>query len=137
MNRYMYRIPGAGALIAVILLLFMTTSATAAIDGITGSSFSFTAKAGTIANPDGSVIPIWGYANGDGAVQYPGPTMIVSQGAPVTVTLVNQLAEPVSIVFPGQKVTAVGRLTRSVPREGPPHGDQPEAHNITANHPRP
>ena len=135
MNRYMHRIPGTGGLLAVILLLFMTTSATAAIDGITGSSFNFTAKAGTIANPDGSVIPIWGYANGDGTVQYPGPTLIVNQGATVTVSLVNQLPEPVSIVFPGQSVTAAGGVAGSVTREAPPDGTTTVTYTFTASQP--
>jgi plastocyanin len=135
MNRYMHRIPGSGGLLAVILLLLMATSAVAAIDGITGSSFSFTAKAGVIANPDGSVIPIWGYANGDGTVQYPGPTLIVSQGATVTVTLVNQLPEPVSIVFPGQKVTAAGGVPGLITQEAPADGTTTVTYTFTASQP--
>jgi plastocyanin len=131
----MQRIPGAGGLLAAILLLFMATSAAAAIDGITGSSFNFTAKAGVIANPDGSVLPIWGYANGNGTVQYPGPTLIVNQGTTVTVSLVNQLAEPVSIVFPGLRVTASGGISGAMTQEAPPDGTTAVFYTFTADRP--
>lgn len=135
MNRYMHRIPGAGVLFAVILVLFMVTSAAAAIDGLTGANFSLTAKRGEIANPDGSVIPIWGYANGSGSVQYPGPTLIVTQGATVTVSLVNQLPVPVSIVFPGHKVTASGGTPGLLTQEAPPDGTTVVFYTFTADQP--
>jgi hypothetical protein len=45
-------------------------------------------------------------------MQYPGPTLIVTEGQSVSVTLTNNLWQPTSIVFPGQeRVTA----TCSVP----------------------
>lgn len=135
MNRYIRRIPGKRGLLAVILLLLAATGAAAAIDGITGTSFSFTAKAGVISNPDGSSIPIWGYANGAGTVQYPGPTLIVNQGAAVTVTLVNQLPQPVSIVFPGQKVTATGGAPGLITREALPGGTSMVTYSFTASQP--
>ncbi|MBE0598907.1 MAG: multicopper oxidase domain-containing protein [Desulfuromonadales bacterium] len=134
MDLYRYRISGA-LLLAASLLFFAATGAVAAIDGVTGTSFSFTAREGVIANPDGSVIPIWGYANGDQAVQYPGPTLIVNQGATVTVTLTNQLAEPVSILFPGQKVTATGGASGLLTREALPGGASQVTYTFTASHP--
>ncbi|OGW46974.1 MAG: hypothetical protein A2078_11245 [Nitrospirae bacterium GWC2_57_9] len=82
----------------------------AAISGITGPSFSLTAKSGYISTAEGGSYLMWGYANGDGLMQYPGPTLIVNQGDMVTVNLTNTLTVPVSIVFPGQTgvVTAGG-----------------------------
>ena len=53
-------------------------------------------------------------ANPDNLPQYPGPTLIVNQGEPVTVQLTNDLSviagtvPNVSIVFPGQVVTVSG-----------------------------
>lgn len=98
-----------------------TVRAEAAINGITatavlgGTGFNFTAKAALINTADGASILIWGYANGAGPAQLPGPTLIVNQGATITINLTNQLivtnkptGVPVSIVFPGQSnVTAV------------------------------
>jgi len=96
-------------MLLVITLLLLPVAAMAAIQGITGSAFNLTAKTGTITADDGSVIHMWGYANGLGTMQYPGPTLIVTQGIPVTVALTNQLTVPVSIVFPGQEnVVATG-----------------------------
>ena len=75
----------------------------AVIDGITGPAFNLTARADYISTADGNSIYNWGYANGAGAMQYPGPTLIVNQGDTVTVNLTNTLPVPVSIVFPGQR----------------------------------
>ena len=103
--------------------------AQAAIEGITGSTFTLTAKAGYISTGDGQSLLAYGYANGAGQMQYPGPTLIVNQGDTVRITLTNQLpaiapdaAPNVSIVFPGQEdvsanpvgnpaLTAQGNLT--------------------------
>jgi len=90
------------------MLLFLSGfNAQATIDGIPGPSFSLTAKADHISTADGGSMLLWGYANGPAGspvrAQYPGPTLIVSQGAAVTVTLSNNLTVPVSIVFPGQE----------------------------------
>ena len=94
---------------AMIALLLLPGVALAAIPGITGPSFNLTAKSGSIIVDDGSVIYMWGYANGVAQMQYPGPTLIVTEGDAVTITLTNQLTVPVSIVFPGQTgVTAAG-----------------------------
>jgi FtsP/CotA-like multicopper oxidase with cupredoxin domain len=51
-------------------------------------------------------------------MQYPGPTLIVQQGATVTVNLANTLPVPVSIVFPGQQgVSASGGSPGAITRE--------------------
>ena len=106
--------------------------AQAAVPGITAAgtstvgTFNLTAAAGNVSQPDGASIYAWGYgckggtaiyapANIGGgscnAMQLPGPTLIVNQGATVTVTLTNNLpkaAGNTSILFPGFKVTATG-----------------------------
>ncbi|THJ25407.1 MAG: multicopper oxidase family protein [Nitrospira sp. CG24E] len=93
----------------------------ATVDGISGGNFTLVAKAGIISTGDGQSLLGWGYANGGGLMQYPGPTMIVNQGQTVTVTLTNELAVPVSIVFPGQvNVIATGGATGTLTREAPP-----------------
>ncbi len=73
--------------------------------GITGPVFNLVAKDGYISSPDGNSIYTWGYADADGGgtMQYPGPTLIVTAGVPITVNLTNTLPVPVSIVFPGQE----------------------------------
>lgn len=90
-------------------------SAQAVIDGVPvadGVPVDLTAKVGHIQTPDGGSPLLWGYAHGTGAaaqVQYPGPTLIVDQGATVIINLTNQLDVPVSMVFPGQSdVAATG-----------------------------
>ena len=95
-------------ILMVIALFICAIDAEAVIDGLTGTTFNLTAKAGIISTADGNSVLIWGYANGAGTAQFPGPTLIVNQGATITVNLTNQLRVPVSIVFPGQTVTTVG-----------------------------
>ncbi|BAS26723.1 multicopper oxidase domain-containing protein [Limnochorda pilosa] len=63
------------------------------------------AKAGTIAMPGagGPVsIPVWGYAMDSCPSMIPGPTLDVTAGDTLQVVLHNTLAEPVSMIFPGQ-----------------------------------
>src|SRR5512134_3229679 len=99
--------PPVMVLLAAVLLF--ATAAQAMIDGVTGTSFTLTAKADHISTADGNSVYAWGYANGNGRMQYPGVTMIVNQGDTITVTLNNELTVPVSIMFPGQEnVTATG-----------------------------
>lgn len=95
-------------------MILLTVNAGAMIDGITGTTFNLTTTTGHISTPDGGSYLVWGYANGAGKAQYPGPTLIVNQGAVVKVKLTNSLTvagggKPpnVSIVFPGQQVTIV------------------------------
>jgi hypothetical protein len=95
-----------------------------AISGKSGTAFDLTARAGFISTPDGASIPTWGYADGapadGGLMQYPGPTLIVEQGQEITVTLWNELGVPVSILFPGQSVTATGGVLGELTSEAPP-----------------
>ena len=88
-------------LLAVAVMFLGTGPADATINGLTGTSFNFTAKVGHISTADGFAPLLWGFANGSGVAQYPGPTLILNEGVESTITLTNQLPEPVSIVFPG------------------------------------
>jgi FtsP/CotA-like multicopper oxidase with cupredoxin domain len=67
------------------------------------AGFLLTAKDGYITTADGNSIYMWGYANGNGAFQYPGPVLCVETGDKVTITLHNSLSVATSIQFPGQK----------------------------------
>lgn len=102
----------------VFALLGIGADAEAVIHGVSGTVFNLTAKEGRVITGDGNSLFAWGYANGNGPMQYPGVTMIVEQGSLVTVNLTNQLADPVSIVFPGQQsVSAVGGVPGVMTRE--------------------
>lgn len=91
-----------GLWLGAALLLAAGTGTHAAIVGVAGPAYAFTAQDGYISTADGGSIYMWGYAS-NGTMQFPGPTMIVEQGQVVTVTLTNLLAVPTSIVFPGQE----------------------------------
>ena len=127
-----------GATIASASLLVM--AANAAAPGITGPSFDLTAAAGYISQPDGASIYSWGYGCNSapggyapaalagasscatGAMQLPGPTLIVNQGETVTVTLANNLpaaAGNTSMLFPGFAVTASGGTAGVLTQEAP------------------
>jgi manganese oxidase len=107
----------------VLCALLLAIQAQAMIQGVTGTSFSFTAKADYITTPEGGTIYMWGYALNNGTMQYPGPTLDVTEGDVVTVTLTNSLSVPVSIVFPGQSnVTASGGTQGAITQEAPPGG---------------
>ncbi|MBI4695286.1 MAG: multicopper oxidase family protein [Gammaproteobacteria bacterium] len=107
------------------LLLSTAFAAHAAVPGISGPSFTLQAAAGYTAQPDGTSIYTWGYgcdgAPGGGflpagvpnaqcgAMQLPGPTLIVNQGDVVSVTLTNNMpaaAGSTSMLFPGFTVSA-------------------------------
>jgi hypothetical protein len=109
-----YRIARVPILLAAVLLFLLAGSAGAAIDGISGTSFNLTAKVDQISTADGGSVLLWGYANSGARAQYPGPTLIVTEGDTITVQLTNSLAVSgggtvpnVSIVFPGQEVTVL------------------------------
>ena len=107
------------ALLAGVLMALGSVAAEAAIDGISGTTFNMTARVDHISTADGGSVLLWGYADDDNLAdfgtraQYPAPTLIVNQGDTVTINLKNSLtvaagAVPnVSMVFPGQEVTAV------------------------------
>jgi FtsP/CotA-like multicopper oxidase with cupredoxin domain len=93
------------------------------IPGISGATINLSAKDGSINTPDGNSIYCWGYANGSGRMQYPGPTIILNQGQLVTINLTNRLSVPTSIVFPGQSnVVATSGVPGLITREAPPGG---------------
>ena len=69
----------------------------------TSPNVTLTATDGYIQLPDGNTMYMWGYANGGGAFQHPGPVLCVTEGQTVTVILNNALSEDVSIMFPGQE----------------------------------
>jgi FtsP/CotA-like multicopper oxidase with cupredoxin domain len=92
--------------------------ANAVVPGISGPNFNLVTGTATISTPDGDSLLVWVYGDGVNPVQLPGPTLIVEQGQTVTVNLTNTLAQPVSIVFPGQgKVTATGGKPGLLTRE--------------------
>jgi FtsP/CotA-like multicopper oxidase with cupredoxin domain len=67
------------------------------------ATFVLTALEGTISTPDGNIVYMWGYSEGDNPFQYPSPVLCVNEGDTVTVVLNNTLPEDVSIIFPGQE----------------------------------
>jgi FtsP/CotA-like multicopper oxidase with cupredoxin domain len=105
------------------------TQAQAAAPGIKGPTFNLVASPGFITQPDGQAIYSWGYGCTGSTptfapssitttafcnnMQIPGPTLVVTEGQTVTVTLTNKLptaAGSTSILFPGFNV-CVGALT--------------------------
>ena len=138
--------------LVTLAVLLSALPAAAVIDGVTGTSFHFTARPGRITTPDGSSLLIWGYGCTECGtqVQYPGATLILNQGQTVTITLTNELTTPdpaapttgtvpgpnVSLVFPGQdNVTATGGVAGNVTQEAPPGGASAVTYTFTANHP--
>ena len=112
--------------LAIAVALLVPPSANAAAPGITGPTFNLTAQASYITQPDGQAVYSWGYGcNGApsgflptamnsttqtfcNTMQIPGPTLIVTEGDNVSVTLTNNLppsAGNTSILFPGFNVT--------------------------------
>lgn len=116
---------GWAVALAAFLLLFSAAPAGAFLQGLDQSAlpaatFNLRAKSGYLSTADGSSLFFWGYSDENShQVQYPGPTLIVMQGQPVTITLANNLSEPVSIVFPGQQVTATGGVPGLLTKEAP------------------
>ena len=84
--------------------------------GGTNPTFNLTTRTGYINLADGTTAYMWGYSEGVGPFQHPGPVLCVNEGDTVTVILHNAFtptspksAPAVSIVFPGQEdVTADG-----------------------------
>ena len=107
---------GTTAVFAGVLMALASISAQAAIEGISGTTFNFTARIDHISTADGGSVLLWGLADdagsNNGRAQYPAPTLIVNQGDTITVNLSNSLTVAagdvpnVSLVFPGHDVTA-------------------------------
>jgi len=100
---------GLSVMLATLLLMGLADLALARIDGVAGSSFNLTAKADHMSTADGGSLLLWGYALGNpgGRPQYPGPTLIIPQGAAVSLTLTNNLPVNTSLVFPGMEGVTV------------------------------
>src|SRR6267378_5843479 len=111
-------------LLASAAALLLTAAAQAAAPGITGPAFALTAQPAYLTQPDGQAVYSWGYgcttptgqafvpattpAGFCNTMQVPGPTLVVTEGQTVTVTLTNALpaaAGNTSILFPGFNVT--------------------------------
>lgn len=140
MNQFFQQRILQGLILTVALLWGGATSALAAhgnvpIPGVAGPSFQFTAKSGHITTGDGNNLFFWGYANGNGAVQYPGPTLIVTEGQTVSIRLVNQLPEATSIVVPGFTVSSSGGQPGLLTREAQPDGISAVTYSFVADRP--
>jgi FtsP/CotA-like multicopper oxidase with cupredoxin domain len=131
-------------LLLLVLALLLTATAQAAAPGITGPTFNLTAQDAYTNQPDGAAVYSWGYgcnsAFGQPAfqpatittpapfctnMQVPGPTLIVTEGDTVSVTLTNHLpaaAGNTSILFPGFNVTATGGVVGLLTREAAHNG---------------
>ena len=114
-------------LVPVLVMLFAAT-VYASAPGIQGTTFNLTAQDAYISQPDGASVYSWGYGctTQPGAsafapatafvntpfcntMQVPGPTLIVTEGQTVSVTLANNLpasAGNTSILFPGFTLTS-------------------------------
>ncbi len=129
----------------VTVVLLLTATVFAAAPGITGTGtvgvFSLTAQPAFITQPDGNAVYSWGYGCVSGGapsfvpsaittgfcstMQVPGPTLVVTEGQPVSVTLTNSLptsAGNTSILFPGFNVTATGGVDGLLTKEAAPGG---------------
>ncbi len=134
MNKSYLKIESVVAFVLLVLLCLSPISSQAAIEGIAGDTFNLTAREGQIFTPDGGIIFMWGYANEAGDMQYPGPTLIVNEGAVVTINLTNNLPVPTSIVFPGQDVTTTGGTPGIITAEAPALTGT-VIYSFTADHP--
>lgn len=140
MNKTVFKLM---ALSVALVTCFGLPKANAVIDGLTGTEFDLTAKVGPIYTGEGDAYLMWGYANDDGQMQYPGPTLIVNEGDTITVHLRNELTikppaspPPVSIVFPGQTgVTASGGSAGLLTSEAAPGGTDVVTYTFTASQP--
>jgi FtsP/CotA-like multicopper oxidase with cupredoxin domain len=126
-------------LLKAILVAGTTLAAAyAAAPGIKGTTFNLTAQAAYLSQPDGAAVYSWGYGCTGGTpspaifapalstpafcstMQVPGPTLIVTEGQTVSVTLTNNLpaaAGNTSILFPGFNVNATGGIAGLLTKE--------------------
>ena len=135
---------GGLAIGIMLLLLLCCAPVHAVVDGIEGTTFNLVAKQDFISTPDGDSLLMWGYAPDGGTMQYPGPTLIVPQGALITVNLTNELpavhGQNVSIVFPGQVVEAssnnpAAAVEGALALEAPPDGTTQVTYQFIASEP--
>jgi len=134
----------------MLMATLFSPAAYAAAPGITGTgapgTFNLTAQSAYLTQPDGQAIYSWGYGcaasatfaptmqgQSCGTMQVPGPTLIVTEGAAVSVTLTNNLpaaAGNTSILFPGFNVTTTGGAPGLLTQEAAPGGSV--TYNFTA-----
>ena len=126
-------------LAATVASASLTATAHAAAPGITGTTFNLTATPAYLNQPDGATVYSWGYGCSVGftptfapaaitnsscsTMQVPGPTLIVTEGQSVTVTLTNSLpnaAGNTSILFPGFQVATSGGVAGLLTQEALP-----------------
>ncbi|KAA6457003.1 multicopper oxidase family protein [Acidobacteria bacterium AB60] len=124
----------------------LAATAYAAAPGITSTSgtvatFNLTAQPAFLNQPDGSSVYSWGYGCATGStptfvpagmkdtscstMQVPGPTLVVTEGQTVKITLTNNLptaAGNTSILFPGFQVATTGGVTGLLTQEAAPAG---------------
>jgi FtsP/CotA-like multicopper oxidase with cupredoxin domain len=126
--------------VTMVAALMLTATARAAAPGITGPTFNLTAQPSYITQPDGQMVYSWGYGCSTTAapagyapstiggafcntMQVPGPTLIVTEGQSITVTLTNGLpsaAGNTSMLFPGFKVATSGGVAGLLTQEAAP-----------------
>src|SRR5882724_9410447 len=129
-------------LFALAAAMLLTAAAQAAAPGITGPTFALTAQPAYITQPDGQAVYSWGYgcttppasarfvpatspSGFCNTMQVPGPTLVVTEGQTVTVTLTNALpaaAGNTSILFPGFNVTTTDGVAGLLTHEAAPGG---------------
>src|SRR5882762_8776553 len=139
---------------AAAAALVLAAAAHAAAPGITGPGFALIAQAAPISQPDGQAVYSWGYgcttppassrfvpatsvAPFCNTMQVPGPTLVVTEGQSVSVTLTNGLpasAGNTSILFPGFTLTSTtGGVAGLLTQEAVPGGSV--TYNFTASSP--
>jgi FtsP/CotA-like multicopper oxidase with cupredoxin domain len=114
------------AMVALTVVTLLVGGVQAATPGISATTFNLVAAPAYLTQPDGMAIYSWGYGCAAGftptfvpaafsstgscpTMQVPGPTLVVTEGQTITVTLTNDLpagAGNTSMVFPGLQVTA-------------------------------
>ncbi len=78
--------------------------------GLHAKSYDLRADTASITMPDGTVVPVWGFADitagsGDGIVKVPGPALdLPAADTNLTINLTNKLPVPVSIYIPGLRL---------------------------------
>lgn len=139
--------------VAVLLLVLPFTQALAQHDirGITGPDFNLYAFPFNMNLPDGSSIYMWGFGDMDGGSgathpegngynlpQYPAPTLIVTEGDTVTISVTNYgVPQPVSMVVAGHHVSAscAGTCTAGLVTDAASVGDDAVTYSFVASNP--
>jgi hypothetical protein len=102
--------------LAATTLALLPSAARATILGETGNTFHLCAQPNVISTGDGDSMFMWLYARGvNGRPQYPGPTILMTEGDEITITLTSVLPVPTSLIFPGLTVTESGGAPSSSP----------------------